>query len=131
VRKFKFKTPTKIEVRHSPGKGRGVFAVKAIRTKEVIEVAPSLLVPRKDEKLLEASFLKHYMFQTDDGRHYVVGMGYVAIANHADDPNAAFDVIEDKVIVRAIKNIAIGKEVTVDYGWDESEWREIGGQARK
>ena len=43
--KLKFKTPTKIEVRHSPGKGRGVFATKAIRAKEVIEVAPSLLVP--------------------------------------------------------------------------------------
>lgn len=125
--KTKFKCPQKIEVRHSPGKGRGVFATANIRRGEVIEASPALMVPVKDINRLESSFLRHYMFQTDDGKHYVVGMGYVAIANHADEPNAEFDVTTDVVIVRAIKNIAPGKEVTVDYGWDESDWLDIGG----
>jgi len=106
MRKSIFKCPPKLEVRHSPGKGRGVFATKSIRSGEVIEAAPALIVPQKDIQTLEASFLKHYMFQTDDGMHYVVGTGYVAIANHSDEPNAMFDVTTDVVLVRAIKSIA-------------------------
>jgi len=129
--KVKYKCPLKIEVKRSPGKDRGVFATKVIRSGEVIEAGPALIVPKKDRKRLEDSFLKHYMFQTDDGQHYVVGMGYVAIANHSDEPNAAFDVTSDLVIIRALKHISAGKEITVDYGWDESDWEEIGGRAKK
>lgn len=89
------------------------------------------MVPKNDKSKLETSFLKHYMFQTDDGKFYVVGMGYVSIANHADQPNAEFDVTTDVVVVRAIKNIPPGKEITVDYGWDEADWLEIGSPKTK
>jgi len=123
MKKSKFKIPTKVEVRYSPGKGRGVFAIKPIRRGEVIEVAPSLMVPSEDEDRLEASFLRHYLFQTDDGRHYVVAMGYVAIANHSDQSNATFDITKETSTVRATKNIKAGQEVCVDYGWTEAEWR--------
>ncbi len=121
----KFKCPEKIKVKHSAGKGRGIFATKAIRKGEVIEAAPALIVPKRSRKSLEASFLKHYMFQTDDGRDYVFGMGYVAIANHSDSPNAEFDVTSDLVIVRASRSIAAGQEITLDYGWDESDWSDL------
>lgn len=121
-----YKTPVKTMVRRSPGKGRGLFAVKPIRRGEVIESSPALRVPEHERNLLEESFLKHYMFQTDDGKYYVVGLGYVAVANHSDAPNAEFDVTEDRVVIRAVKSIPVGTEVTVDYGWDESDWEAVG-----
>lgn len=124
----KFKCPEKIQVKHSAGKGRGIFATKKIRKGEVIESSPALIVPKRSRKSLEASFLKHYMFQTDDGRDYVLGMGYVAIANHSDTPNATFDVTSDMVTVRATCGIAVGQEITIDYCWDASDWSDIGGQ---
>jgi SET domain-containing protein len=121
-RKTPFKVPTKVEVRYSPGKGRGVFATKRIRRGEVIEAAPSLVVPSGDTKRIETSFLKHYIFQTDSGFDYVVATGYVAIANHDDDNNAEFFVSREVSSVRAVKTILPGEEVTVDYGWTENEW---------
>jgi SET domain-containing protein len=127
----KFKCPEKIQVKYSKGKGRGIFAAKTIRKGEMIEAAPALLVPKKSRKPLEASFLKHYMFQTNEGHDYVLGMGYVAIANHSDSPNAEFDVTKDMVIVRAITGIKVGQEITLDYGWDDSDWSEIGGLAER
>jgi tRNA-specific adenosine deaminase 3 len=126
MRKPKFKIPTKVEVRYSPGKGRGVFATKPIRRGEAIEVAPSLMVPASDEARLAGSFLRHYLFQTDDGRHYVVAMGYVAIANHSDDANATFDITTEASTIRATKSIRVGQEVCVDYGWTEAEWHAMG-----
>jgi len=128
MKQIKYKCPEKIKVKHSAGKGRGIFATRPIRRGEVIETAPALVVPRRSRKSLEASFLKHYMFQTDDGRDYVLGMGYVAIANHSSIPNAEFDVTADMVTLRAIKSIASGHEITLDYGWDEADWADIGGQ---
>ncbi len=121
-RKSPFKVPTKVEVRYSPGKGRGVFATRTIRRGETIEAAPSLLVPTGDAKQIEASFLKHYIFQTDSGLDYVVATGYVAIANHADDNNAEFHVSREVSRIKAVKTIHPGDEVTVDYGWSENEW---------
>lgn len=121
-RKSPFKVPTKVEVRYSPGKGRGVFAIKTIRKGEVIEAAPSLLVPGPDAKRIESSFLKHYIFQTDSGLDYVVATGYVAIANHADDNNAEFHVSREVSKIKAVRTIHRGDEVTVNYGWSEAEW---------
>ncbi len=130
-RKSPFKVPTKVEVRYSPGKGRGVFATRMIRKGEVIEAAPSLLVPGKDAERIESSFLKHYIFQTDSGLDYVVATGYVAIANHADDNNAEFHVSREVSKIKAVKTIRRGDEVTVDYGWSESEWPQGVSRPRK
>lgn len=123
-RKSPFKVPTKVEVRYSPGKGRGVFATRTIRRGEVIEAAPSLLVPSGDTKRIETSFLKHYIFQTDSGLDYVVATGYVAIANHAEDNNAEFHVSREVSKIKAVRTIRRGDEVTVNYGWSENEWPE-------
>lgn len=124
----KFKCPEKIKVKYSAGKGRGIFATESIRKGEIIEAAPALIVPKKSRKTFESTFLKHYMFQTDDGRDYVLGMGYVAIANHSDQPNAEFDVTSDMVTLRATRAILVGQEITLDYGWDDSDWSDISGQ---
>ena len=121
-RKSPFRVPTKVEIRYSPGKGRGVFATKTIRRGEVIEAAPSLLVPASDTKRIENSFLKHYIFQTDSGYDYVVATGYVAIANHDDHNNAEFHVSREVSTIKAVRTIRPGEEVTVDYGWNENEW---------
>ena len=131
MKPVKFKCPEKIKVKYSPGKGRGIFATKAIRKGEIIESAPALLVPKKSRKTFERTFLQHYMFQTDDGQDYVLGMGYVAIANHSDEPNAEFDVTVDKVTLRATKAIAVGREITLDYGWDEGDWVGISGERER
>lgn len=126
MRKERFKATEKLEVRRSPGKGRGVFTLKPVRKGEILETAPVLLVPAADADDLLTSFLRHYLFQTDDGRHYVIGMGFTSFINHGDDPNAAFDVSNDRLVVRALRAIPKGTEVTFDYGWNDDEWADAG-----
>lgn len=50
-------------------------------------------------------------------------------ANHSCRPNAESDVVRGRVIIRAIKNIQPGDEITYDYGRDyfRNVLMEIGG----
>jgi SET domain-containing protein len=43
-------------------------------------------------------------------------------ANHGCRPNAESDIVHGKVILRAIRNIAPGDEITYDYGEDHFNW---------
>jgi SET domain-containing protein len=122
----RFRPSAKIEARPSKGKGRGVFALRAIGRGEVIETAPALLVPRSQGDDLITSFLSHYMFQTDAGGRYVIGLGFTSLFNHGDKPNAEFYASMDRIVIKARRPIAAGAEITVDYGWSESEWEAIG-----
>jgi SET domain-containing protein len=66
------------------------------------------------------------MFQTDNHKHYVIGLGLTSMINHDDLPNAEFFVTVDSITVKALRGIPIGTEVTVDYGWGVEEWALVG-----
>ena len=117
-----------IEVAPSAGAGRGVHALRAIARGEVIESAPALLVPKAESDDVLASFLEHYIFQTDDGRHYVIGLGFTSLVNHAQRPNAEFFVTTSRLTIVARRAIKAGEEITVDYGWTAREWKRVGGR---
>lgn len=127
----RFTPSSKIVVRASPGKGRGVFTTRKIRAGEVIEEAPVLLVPRDQNDTLANTFLAHYMFQTDNGKRYVIALGLVSMLNHGDDANAEFFVSSDMITIKATRAISSNAEVTVDYGWRGEEWRAVGVDPQK
>lgn len=122
-----FKPTEKVAIRPSPQKGRGVFATRAIRRGEIIETAPVLLVPDDEGDDLLSSFLGHYMFQTDDGRHYAIGLGLTSLINHAERANAEFYVNRERITIKATRSIAAGDEVTINYGWSKADWRDAIG----
>ena len=117
----------KVQVGDSGQKGRGMFTRQAVRRGEVLEVAPALLVPGNEADELLTTFLAHYIFRTDKGDRYVVGLGYTSLFNHAARPNAEFFVDNVAVTIKATRAIAAGAEVTVSYGWTKREWATIGG----
>ena len=123
----RFFLSSKVQVGDSGRKGRGMFAVAPIRKGETIEVAPSLLVPSAEADEMLTTFLAHYIFQTDRGDRYVIGLGYTSLFNHAARANAEFFVTNLAVKVKAMRAIAAGAEVTVSYGWTKREWATIGG----
>ena len=119
----RYKRPTGVEIRYSPGKGRGVFATRAIARGEVVETAPALTIPKSDVDHALATFLQYYVFQTDDGKHYVVGLGWVSIINHGGrKANCEFFVTRDTLSIVATRPIKAGSEVLSDYGWTKAEW---------
>ena len=119
-----------IEVKDSPGKGRGVFATKAIEKGETIEVAPVLMVPWDDETFVLASFLQHYTFSVYGGSEKdddftAIALGYASLYNHSDKENADWRINTKCIIVFATRNIKRGEEITIDYGWDEEHRKEM------
>ena len=112
----------KIEVRKSKLHDRGIFATQDINEGEIIEKCPVLLFPIKDEEHLNKSHLYNYYFEWDKDSSSMV-LGYGMIYNHSHEPNAEFHIdYENKVfILKAIKKIKIGEEITHNYNGDPDD----------
>jgi SET domain-containing protein len=107
-----------IRVAESPGRGRGLVAAAAIREGELLEVAP--VIPLRREELGERSKgIYSYAFDWPDPPYAeAVALGIVSLVNHSKPPNADFEIDLPKRTIRlfALRDIAAGEEVTIDYG---------------
>lgn len=100
----------------SPIHGYGVFAARAFDPEELVECCPVIVCPSQQESLLEETELRgHYFWWEDDGLGIALGFG--SLYNHAWEPNARYDLDYDLNVVRfyAVRRIAAGEEITVNY----------------
>jgi hypothetical protein len=112
-------TPTKIEIKSSPGKGMGVFAIDHIGIGEIIEECH--LVSLHLEKNVYSPVLEDYRFVYPKGpnfQEYVMPLGYAGIYNHSNEFNADWN---DHPYIKAFqfyatKNIIPGEEICIYYG---------------
>ncbi|MDB5306564.1 MAG: hypothetical protein JWO38_766 [Gemmataceae bacterium] len=104
--------------------GRGIFAGRAFRAADVIEICPVILLPGgTDEKSLGG--LRHYVFKWGKaGNGLAIALGYGSLYNHSPDPNAAFAPrhARHEIVFRAVREIPAGEQILVDYGWDEADY---------
>lgn len=111
----------KIKVKSSPVGGRGVFATKTLRRGESIESAPLLIVDRKDFKKIEGTELNNYWFEFCKNKR-AFALGYGSMYNHSYEPNAAYDLTTDGlIIITAIKPIKKGEEIFVNYNGNHAD----------
>ena len=105
-----------VEVKRIKGKGRGVFARRAILKGEVIERVP-VLVMTEDEYAqgLSQTPLKDYCFGWGTDQ-VALALGYGSLYNHSYKPNARYEDVgpATKAFV-ALRAIAAGDEITVNY----------------
>ncbi len=97
--------------------GLGLFATTSIEEGAFIIEYRGRCIANAQAKRLEARG-NRYMFELDS-RWTVDGSSRRNIAryaNHSCHPNAESDVVRCKVILRAIKSIRPGEEITYDYG---------------
>ena len=97
-----------------PGTGLGLFALVPIKRDDFIleytgEKIPTAVADERDSK---------YLFEIDsewtiDGETKENTARYI---NHDCHPNTETDIVDGKIIFEAIKDIAPGEELTVDYG---------------
>ena len=110
----------RLEIRHDPLKGRGVFARAAIGAGALIEAAPVVIVPPEQRKLIDSTILHDYYFVWDDegaeGRA-AVALGLVSLCNHARRPSARVrpNRTRETLDLLALTSIAAGHEITIDY----------------
>ena len=107
------------EIKSSPHIGRsarGVFARRAFRPGDVIEITPVILIPNTQRALIRQTVLENYVFDWGGGST-AVALGYGSLYNHAYDPNAHYcqDIDRKTLEFSAIRDIAAGDEITVNY----------------
>jgi uncharacterized protein len=111
-----FRQSDAVEVKRIKGKGRGVFALRAIAKGEVFERVP-VLVMTSDEFAngLSETPLKDYCFAWGEDQ-VVLALGYGSLYNHSYKPNARYEDVgpATKAFV-AVRDIAKGEEITVNY----------------
>ena len=108
-------------IRRVRGRGRCVFARRRIAAGELIERAPVIVVPKKQWSRLQKTILEEYAFDWGEkDEDSVIALGYVSIYAHSYSPNAKLEQLTDDFLmeVTALKAIAPGQEITINYNGD-------------
>lgn len=111
-------------IRKVRGMGRGVFAGRAYRKNEVIEVCPIIRIPSQATDSVGGG-LEYYVYLWGEaGDELAVALGYGSLYNHSSYPNAWFAVRlkRNEIVFRAIRAIAPGEQIFIDYQWVESHF---------
>lgn len=102
----------------SPGRGRGVFAVRRFEPGETIEVCPAIALSEADARTLDATGLYDYYFGWgEDGKRAAIVLGYGSLYNHSTTPNAEHskDFAAGTLSIVAVRPIAAGEEIFIRY----------------
>jgi SET domain-containing protein len=113
-----------VQVGITRNKGRGVFAKRTIRQGEVIERAPVLVIPARDWAAMEKTVAYDYTFGWGaNGEDAALALGYGSLYNHSFAPNTRFERNFEGLVIEfiAIRNIACGEEIVVNYNEDPDD----------
>ena len=98
--------------------GLGLFATVPIEKRTIIVEYCGRRVPTEEARNNERRHASKYMFEINS-RWTIDGStrsNMARYANHSCRPNAESDLVKGKIVLRALKNIASGEEITYDYG---------------
>lgn len=106
-----------LSVQPSPIAGRGVFACKTFLSGDLVEICPLLLLERCAWGI--SATLDDYVIGLTCPRYPIaLPLGYGALYNHSDAPNATWSIneAEGTMDVRAVMLIQSGEEICISYG---------------
>lgn len=111
------------EIRRITGKGLGVFATEEIKKGTIIERAPVLPLTPTERGHAEKTILNHYVYPWRSTRSAAVAFGYGSIYNHSFSPNADWkqDFRRTQMVYTALRDIAAGEEITVNYNGEPDD----------
>ncbi|HVZ52260.1 MAG TPA: SET domain-containing protein [Pseudolabrys sp.] len=98
--------------------GLGLFATEPIKKRTLIIEYRGRRISNKRAAELEWIRSNKYLFELNS-RWTIDGKARSNIAryvNHSCKPNAEAELIRGRMMFRAVKNIAAGAEITIDYG---------------
>lgn len=112
-----------MQIKHSGGMGRGVFSTKDYVRNEVIEECPVIIIsPRERIKIDGTSLYNYYYSWGKNNDQAAIALGYGSLYNHSYNPNAQYvkDLENATLKIVAIRSIATGEEIRVNYNGDPS-----------
>jgi SET domain-containing protein len=98
--------------------GLGLFAIAPIEKRAIIVEYRGRRIPTKEARKHERRYASKYMFEINN-RWTIDGSSRrntARYANHSCRPNAQSDLVAGRIVLRAIKAIGAGEEITYDYG---------------
>jgi SET domain-containing protein len=112
--------------------GRGVFATEPIPAGGMIEVSPVLIVPAEEVAALSQTVLCGYYFSWPGGG-VGLALGSGSLYNHSYNANAqvAMNRAEHIISFCAVRPIAAGEEITINYNGDPTDGRPVWFDTRK
>ncbi len=113
-----------LHVGATEGKGRGVFTVEAIEAGVVVEVSPVIVMKKGDRVHLDKTLLHDYIFEWGINKDQCcMALGLVPVYNHSYTSNCEYfmDFDEETIMVKTVRHIAKGEELTINYNgdWDD------------
>lgn len=114
------------EIRKTVNKGWGIFAMRDFENEELIEAAPVIVMSAEEMKLLNKTKLHDYIFHWENDS-CCMAMGHVPIFNHAAPSNCEYfqDYDAELIEIRAVRDIKIGEELTINYMGDADEEKDV------
>ena len=113
-------------------KGRGVFTASDLNKNTVIEIAPVIVMSKKDRLHIDQTLLHDYIFEWGDQKNQCcMALGYVPLYNHSYRSNCEYEMNYKKQIitVKTIRVIKAGEELTINYNGDwnnaKSVWFDV------
>ena len=115
-----------IYVESSSEKGRGVFTSRDLKKNTIVEMAPVIVMSKKDRLLLDQTLLHDYIFEWGDKQNQCcMALGYVPLYNHSYRSNCEYEMNFKKQIItiKTIRAIKAGEELFINYngGWNNAK----------
>ena len=114
--------------------GRGVYTAETIAPDTVVEVSPVIVMSADDRTHLDKTALHDYIFEWGDLKDKCcMALGLVPIYNHSYSSNCEYFMYyeEDVILVKTVRVIEKGEELTINYNgdWDDKSkiWFEAEG----
>ena len=126
-------TAPALKVVRVPGKGRGVRAGRTIARGEIIDSAPVVVLSAHEWELVEQTVLGQFAFAWDEDKGTVaIALGQGSFLNHSYAPNVASDkdVRSRRIVFSAIREIATGEELTINYNGDLDSREPVGFEVK-
>lgn len=111
---------------NTENKGRGVFTKEMIKEDTIVEIAPVIVMSKEERIHLDKTLLHDYIFEWGpDKSSCCMALGLVPMYNHSYKSNCDYfmDFEEKYIIIKSVRDIAVGEELTINYNgdWDNSK----------
>ncbi|MBL0183484.1 MAG: SET domain-containing protein-lysine N-methyltransferase [Chitinophagaceae bacterium] len=112
----------------SAEKGRGVFTRERIPANTIVEIAPVIVMDKKDREHLDKTLLHDYIFEWGKLKdRCCMALGLVPIYNHSYKSNCEYfmDFEDDSIMIKTVRIIEKGEELTINYNGDWNDGKKV------
>ncbi len=121
-------------ISESAGRGRGVFTSLTLKSGELIEESPVIVINADEKQLIDKTLLHDYIFDWGENEQgCCVALGYLSIYNHDYHSNAEYEMDFEHATIRVktVRSVNAGEEIFINYNgtWNDVKpvWFDVAG----